>query len=171
MGLQIEYSLLERTVERDLVPMAEHFGLSVVGWAPLGAGVLTGKYTRGGDLDSRRQASNDARGRTSEASLAIAREVDAVADEVGASSAQVAIAWVQAQGYGMIPIVGARKVSQITDSLGASAVTLSVDQLARLDAVSRVSLGFPHAFLASDGVLNMVRGEQVRPRLDPRPGT
>ncbi|MBC8067207.1 MAG: aldo/keto reductase, partial [Deltaproteobacteria bacterium] len=61
-GLQIEYSLLERTPERDLLPMAEHFGLAVVAWAPLGAGVLTGKYTRGGAIDSRREQGNAARG-------------------------------------------------------------------------------------------------------------
>ena len=104
VAMQIEYSLLQRTPERDLLPMADHFGLSVLAWGPLGAGVLTGKYTRQGvDNDSLRKGGNDARGRTSEKSLAIARAVDAVADELGASSAQVAAAWVQAQGYRYIP--------------------------------------------------------------------
>jgi aryl-alcohol dehydrogenase-like predicted oxidoreductase len=167
VGLQIEYSLLERTVERELTPMAEHFGLSVVGWAPLGAGVLTGKYTRGGEVDSKRQAANEGRGRTSEASLAIARAVDAVADELGCSSAQAAIAWVQAQGYPYIPIVGARKVSQIVDSLGAAEVTLSDAQVARLNEVSAIDPGFPNAFLGNPGVLDLVRGE-VRTRIDGR---
>ncbi len=166
-GLQIEYSLLERTPERDLLPMAEHFGLAVVAWAPLGAGVLTGKYTRGGAIDSRREQSNVARGRTDERALTIARAVDRVADELGASSAQVATAWVRAQGYRYLPIVGARKVEQIEDTLGAAALELSPAHLAALDEVSQVSLGFPHEFLRSDGVLDMVRSEQ-RGRIDGR---
>jgi len=164
-AIQIEYSLLQRTPERDLLPMAEHFGLSVLAWGPLGAGVLTGKYTReGADNDSLRKQGNEARGRTSERSLEVARAVDAVADELGVSSAQVATAWVQSRGYGVIPIAGARKVSQIADTLGSADVTLSDAQRAKLDEVSSISLGFPHDFLASDGVQDMVKGE-VRTRL------
>jgi len=169
VGLQIEYSLLQRTPERDLLPMAEEFGLSVLAWAPLGAGVLTGKYTRSGvDNDSLRAANNEQRGRTTEASLRIARAVDAVADELGASSAQVATAWVQAQGYRFIPIVGARKVEQILDSLGSPAITLDAEHLEALDEVSRVEMGFPHDFLASDPVRDLVQSE-LRTQLDPRP--
>ncbi|MEM9073650.1 MAG: aldo/keto reductase [Myxococcota bacterium] len=167
VGLQIEYSLLQRTPERDLVPMARHYGMSVLAWGPLGAGVLTGKYTRGGENDSLRTQGNEMRGRTSERSLAIARTVDAVADEIGVTSAKVATAWVRAQGYEMIPIVGARKVSQITDTLGASEVTLSEEQLKRLDEVSATSLGFPHDFLAAPPVQDLVRTEQ-RGRIDER---
>ncbi len=169
-GIQIEYSLLERTVEAELLPMAAHFGMSVVGWAPLGAGVLTGKYTRGGgDVDSLRKSSNDSRGRTGERQLTIARTVDGIADELGVTSAQVATAWVMAQDYRCIPIVGARKVSQITDTLGASNVTLTEAHLAKLDEVSRPELPFPQKFLASDGVLDLVRGEHVRDRIVGRP--
>ena len=168
VGLQIEYSLLQRTPERELLPMADHYGLSVLAWAPLGAGVLTGKYTRpGADNDSLRSASNEQRGRTSEKSLGVARAVDAVADEIGVSSAQVATAWVKSHGNRYIPIVGARKVSQIQDSLGAARVALSDAQLQRLDEVSRVGLGFPHDFLATDGVRDLVYSEQ-RSRIDPR---
>ena len=168
VGLQIEYSLLQRTPERELLPMAEHYGLSVLGWGPLGAGVLTGKYTRGGDRDSRRAASNEARGRTSAKALEIAKTVDAVADELGVSSAQVALAWVRAKGYRYIPIVGARKVEQIRDTMGAVNVTLEAAQVERLDAVSAVSLGFPGDFLQDDGVLDLLRGE-CRTRIDGRP--
>jgi aryl-alcohol dehydrogenase-like predicted oxidoreductase len=169
VGLQIEYSLLQRTPERDLLPMAEEFGLSVLAWAPLAAGVLTGKYTRSGlDNDSLRAGSNEQRGRTSEASLHVARAVDAVADELGASSAQVATAWVQAQGYRYIPIVGARKVEQIVDSLGSPAITLDAAHLQKLDEVSRVEMGFPHDFLAADAVRDLVQSE-LRTELDGRP--
>lgn len=169
VGLQIEYSLIERTVERELVPMAEHFGLSVLAWAPLGGGVLTGKYTRGGEMDSLRAAGNADRGRTSERNLEIARAVDTVADELGVSSAQVATAWVASRGYGVIPLVGARKVSQIEDCLKAATVTLGADQLARLDEVSRVDLGFPGHFLTSPGVMDVVYGAQARKHLQGRP--
>ena len=171
VGLQIEYSLLQRTPERDLLPMAAHFGLSVLAWAPLGGGVLTGKYTRDpqqASTDSLRKQGNVSRGRTSERSLEIARTVDAVADELGVSSAQVAAAWVGAQGYGCIPIVGARKVEQIHDSMGAATVELSDAQLARLAEVSEVPLGFPHDFLAADQVRDLIHGE-IRTRLDGRP--
>lgn len=170
VGLQIEYSLLERTPERDLLPMAAHFDLSVLAWAPLGAGVLTGKYTRAGaDNDSLRTSANEARGRTSERALAIAREVDRVADELSVTSSQVATAWVMAQSPSYIPILGARKVEQITDTLKAAEVTLSDAHLAALDEASRVSLGFPHDFLGSVGVQNLVFGENVRSRVLARP--
>ncbi|MEM7158754.1 MAG: aldo/keto reductase [Myxococcota bacterium] len=169
-GLQIEYSLLERTPERDLLPMAEQFGMSVVGWAPLGGGVLTGKYTRGDGKaeDSRRAQGNSARGRTSDRKLAIARKVDEVADAMGVTSAQVALAWVRSRGYRYIPIVGARKVEQIKDSLGAATIELSDEHRAALDEVSRISLGFPHDFLTAGAVLDLVRSES-RTRLDGRP--
>jgi aryl-alcohol dehydrogenase-like predicted oxidoreductase len=166
VGLQIEYSLLQRTPERDLLPMAEHFGMSVLAWGPLGAGVLTGKYTRKGvERDSKRHAANEARGRTSERALAIARAVDEVADELGVTSTQVAVAWVRSRGYGYLPIIGARKVSQIEDSLASASVNLNVAQLARLDEVSRIDLGFPHDFIASDGVQDLVLTE-LRARID-----
>lgn len=170
VGLQIEYSLLERAPERDLLPMAEHFDLSVLAWAPLGAGVLTGKYTRSGaDNDSARTSGNEARGRTSDASLAIAREVDRVADELDATSAQVATAWVMARDARNIPIVGARKVSQVEDTLGATAVSLTDAQLEALDKISAIELGFPHDFLADDVVQGLLFGDNTRQRIRVRP--
>ena len=168
VGLQIEYSLLERTPERDLLPMAEHFGLSILAWGPLGAGVLTGKYTRSKENDSLRKEGNEARGRTSERSLTIARTVDSIADELGVTSAQVATAWVSDHGYRFIPIVGARQESQLQDTLGSTDVPLSEAHRKKLDEVSTISLGFPHEFLRSDSVRNLVQGE-IRTRLDLRP--
>lgn len=167
-GLQVEYSLLERTVEHDLLPMAEHLGLTVVGWGPLGGGVLTGKYTQDSGQDSKRRAANEARGRTSERNLAVARAVDTVADAHGCTSAQVATAWVMQQGYGVLPIVGARTVAQITDTLGASGVALSADDIAQLDVLSRPAPVFPHSFLQNDRVLDLVESES-RSRIVPRP--
>lgn len=166
VGLQIEYSLLARDGDRDLWPMAETFGMSVCAWGPLGAGVLTGKYTRGSvDNDSLRTGGNEQRGRTSTRSLEIARAVDAVADRIGATSAQVAIAWLLAKGPLSIPIVGARTVEQIEDTMGASDVVLDEASVKQLDEVSAISLGFPHEFLAEDHLRKMLEGAGTRKQL------
>ncbi|MEZ4370321.1 MAG: aldo/keto reductase [Polyangiaceae bacterium] len=169
VGLQIEYSLLERSVEHELLRMADYFELSVLAWAPLAGGVLTGKYTRGdGDIDSLRKGGNDSSGRTSEQNLAIAREVDRIADELGVTSTQVATAWVLSQGKRCIPIVGARKVSQIEDTLGAATVELSSDHLRSLDELSRYPMPFPQKFLAGKYIKNVIYGENVRERIRER---
>lgn len=166
VGLQIEYSLLERTVERELIPMAAALGLHVLAWAPLGGGVLTGKYTRGGGRDTARgqdmnQTRLDPRG------LAIARALDQVADELGRSPAQTALAWLQTRKAPVIPIVGARRAGQLEDALGYLDLRLSADQQARLDAASAVELGFPHDFLGRDFVQQAVWGDTLA-RLDLR---
>ncbi|MCA9630859.1 MAG: aldo/keto reductase, partial [Myxococcales bacterium] len=167
VGLQIEFSLLERSVEHELLAMADHFGLSVLAWAPLGGGVLTGKYTRGdgADIDSLRKGGNDSSGRTSDHNLAIAREVDRIADELGVTSAQVATAWVMNRGERYIPIVGARRVAQIEDTLGAADVQLSADQRSSLDKLSRYPMPFPQKFLAGKYIKNVIYGENVRERI------
>jgi len=167
-AIQVEYSLLQRTPERDLLPMAAHFDLGVAAWAPLAGGVLTGKYTRGGDNDSLRKRGNADRGRSSERGLAIARAVDTVADGLGISSTHVALAWVLSRGYRYFPIVGARKVEQLHDILAATEATLNEESLRELDRLTRIEPGFPHDFLASDHVLDMVKGE-IRSQIRPRP--
>jgi aryl-alcohol dehydrogenase-like predicted oxidoreductase len=165
IALQLKYSLLDRTAERDLLPMAEAFGLAVTAWAPLGAGILTGKYTRGGSKtpeDSRRASGNQAT--LTERNLAIAREVDRVADELGKSSAQVATAWTRKQNDRLIPIVGIRTLDQLNDVLGSLEVDLPSEHLSRLDEVSRIDLGFPFSLLASPQG-QMVYGD-LEPELD-----
>ncbi|MRG94749.1 aldo/keto reductase [Polyangium spumosum] len=160
-ALQIEYSLIERTVERDLVPMAEAFGLTLTPWAPLGGGVLTGKYSRGdGAPEDTKRAGGNAQ-RLSERNLAIAKTVDAIADELGKSSAQVATNWVRQRGANVVPIVGARKASQIKDVLGSLDFTLTEEHLRRLDEVSRIELGFPHEFLGKPYIRGVVYGDRV----------
>ena len=168
VAIQVEYSLLQRDAERDLLPMAQHFGMAVTPWAPLGGGVLTGKYTRGGDTDSLRKERNEAWGRTAERNLDIARAVDAVADEIGVTSTQVAIAWVLARGYRYFPIVGVRTEAQMEDALAATDVSISEEHLCRLDEVSAIELGFPHDFLASEHVVELGKGELWR-EIDFRP--
>lgn len=164
-GLQIEYSLIERTVERSLIPMAEHFGMSVLGWAPLGGGVLTGKYTRGGDNDSLRAAGNESSGRTSERNLAIAKAVDQVADDLGVTSAQVATSWVMNRGHWSIPIVGARKVCQIEDTMKAATIELSADHQTLLEEISSIEPDFVARFMTTDYVRDLIYSEQ-RHRID-----
>lgn len=156
VALQIEYSLIERTVERELLPMAEHFGLAVTPWAPLGGGLLTGKYTRGSGepQDTKRAVGNQ--GRLTERNLQIARVVDGIADELGVTSAQVATAWIRQQGQTMIPIVGARKRSQLSDLLGCLKVKLDETEMKRLAECSQIDLGFPHEFLANPRIRELV---------------
>jgi aryl-alcohol dehydrogenase-like predicted oxidoreductase len=158
VALQVEHSLIERTVERELLPMARALELAIVPWAAIGGGVLTGKYTRAPNaLDTRRAEMNQRR--LGARNLTMAREVDAVADAIGRSSTQVAINWVRQQPGNVIPIVGARTAEQLRDSLGCLEVELSAEHLARLDEVSAIDLGFPHEFLARDRTRRLVYGD------------
>jgi aryl-alcohol dehydrogenase-like predicted oxidoreductase len=151
VALQIRYSLADRAAERDLLPMARAFDLAVTPWSILGAGVLTGKYNQNRETEGR--ARNwDVEDRT----YAIAHEVAAVAEESGATPSQVAIAWVRQQPGVIIPILGARRLDQLQDNMGALNVTLSPEHLARLEQASHLELGFPHDFLREEQILNMV---------------
>lgn len=163
LGLQVQYSLIERTAERELLPMAAAFGMSTTAWAPLGGGVLTGKYTRDGGAESKRAAMNQ--DRLTETNLAIAREVDSVAAAVDRSQAQVAVSWVRQRDPSIIPIAGARTVEQIRDVLGALDLELESEHMARLDEVSRIELGFPHDFLSLPSIRQIVYGD-VEDRID-----
>ena len=177
VALQIEYSLAQRTVERELVPMAQALGLGVLAWSPLAMGVLTGKYTRA-DLDAAAAAQDapDGRGTRSAAayahdilnarSVAIGEVVKEVAQALGRSPAQVALAWLlQRPGGGAIPIVGARTPAQLEDNLGAFEVRFDAAQLRRLDEASAIELGFPHDFMASPVPRALVAGgTRLRPR-------
>jgi aryl-alcohol dehydrogenase-like predicted oxidoreductase len=159
VGLQIRYSLADRAAERDLLPMARALDLAVTPWSVLGAGVLTGKYT---DQSGTQGQGRAARWEVPERQFAIAREVRAVAQDLGATPSQVAIAWVRrqadAQHAPIIPLLGATKVEQLQDNLGALNVTLAPEHLARLEAVSGIDLGFPHDFLASNNTRDIVFG-------------
>ena len=140
-GLQIEYSLVQREVERELMPMARGLGLGVLAWGPLGAGILSGKYASENQGERRLAEVDPAR-------LAIARAVADVAGELGLSSSVVALAWLRAQG-GVIPILGARTAQQLADNLTCLDAELPAAAVARLDQASHVARGFPHDFLAS----------------------
>ncbi|WP_431081500.1 aldo/keto reductase [Pseudomonas thivervalensis] len=145
-AVQLEHSLVERSAERELLPMAAAFNLGTVGWSPLGGGLLTGKYRKGEtgraqglgaviqDEDSERKTS------TVDAVLAISEETDH-------TPGQIAIAWVLAKGT--LPIIGPRTPEQMADNLASAEVQLTADQLAQLDAASAITLGFPHDMVAA----------------------
>jgi aryl-alcohol dehydrogenase-like predicted oxidoreductase len=144
VGLQIRYSLMDRSAERDLLPMAKALDLAVTPWDTLGSGVLTGKYNRDAGAAGRARL----RGSLKERDLGIAAEVVKVAEEIGRTPAQVALSWVR-QGQGVIvPLVGAKTRAQLDDNLGCLEFELDPEHKQRLDEVSRIPLGFPHDFLA-----------------------
>ncbi|MDJ0756183.1 MAG: aldo/keto reductase [Ardenticatenaceae bacterium] len=142
-GLQLQYSLLERTPERDLLPMARELDLAVTAWGALGSGVLTGKYNTQDASEGRAAMWGDIPKR----SLKIAAEVVAIAEEIGCSPSQVALNWVRQQPGTIIPVLGARKLAQIEDNLGCLDHALEDAHLNRLEEVSQIELGFPHQFL------------------------
>lgn len=150
-ALQISYSLTERTVEHELIPMAKEMGMGVCPWSPLGGGVLSGKYSKAdltAEVDiSSRKGQNVMTGRLSEHNLNVAAAVGEVAKEIGKSSAQVAIAWLLAQPSVCSPVLGVRTMAQFEDNLGALDVELSPEHLARLDAASKLAPIFPEYVL------------------------
>src|ERR1700726_4489931 len=135
-AIQIEYNLLQRTPERDLLPMAEGFGMGVMGWSPMAAGILTGKYQRG-EKGRATEFKASVRHADNPDNDAVIAAVTAVADEVGAKPGQVAVAWVRAKG--VLPIVGTRTREQLEENLAAVTVTLSQAQIRRLDEATAIA--------------------------------
>jgi aryl-alcohol dehydrogenase-like predicted oxidoreductase len=157
-GLQVEYSLLQRTAERDLFPMAHAFDLAITPWGAIGGGALTGKYLRG---ESGRVPEHSIR--RNARSQAIAETVVAIAQEIGVPPSQVALQWTRqnasVQKNVVLPIIGAKSTEQLQESLGVITLTLTDDHLQRLDAVSVIELGFPHDFLRGEGVQDVMFGK------------
>ncbi len=154
-GLQIECSLVERTPERELLPMASAFGIGTVAWSPLGGGVLTAKYRKG---ETGRQTGMGGRlfhAEDTPQKTAIIDALEVVAKEAGATPGQVAIAWVSAKGT--IPIIGPRTRAQ----LRAVNVKLTGDQVRRLDEVSAIPLGFPHDLVQEPGTRRRLTGGKL----------
>jgi aryl-alcohol dehydrogenase-like predicted oxidoreductase len=160
IGLQIEYSLLERSVERELIPMAKALNLGLTAWSPLASGVLTGKYHGHGSSEPGRMSSDMMKAFMPEQQRTdrIVAAVKTVSAEIGHSMAQVALAWLRYRPVPVIPIIGARKLSQLQDNLASFDLTLSADQLRTLDEASRIELGFPHDFYAIDMVRTFAYG-------------
>ncbi|QQE91028.1 aldo/keto reductase [Azotobacter chroococcum] len=151
-GIQFEYSLAERSAERELLPMAEALGLGAALWSPLGGGLLTGKY-RVGTTEGRLSGLGTlVRTENSPRETAILDALQAVATELEASPTQVAIAWLRERAArsstSLIPILGPRTREQLDATLGALQLAPSAEQLARLEAASAVAPGTPHEQIA-----------------------
>lgn len=167
VALQIEYNLLQRTVERDLIPMARELGLGVIPWSPLASGVLTGKYTRAdlSRVETKPSASGTRKdiaifnGALTGRGLDIAEVVKNVAADLGKSPSQVAIAWTLLNTAVSAPIVGARTLAQLEDNLGALDVVFGDTHRTQLEAASAIELGFPHDFLRLPLTRSVVFGD------------
>jgi aryl-alcohol dehydrogenase-like predicted oxidoreductase len=154
IGLQIEYSLIQRSVEAEYFPMAKAFGMTITPWAPLAGGALTGKYLKG---DKGRLVETSVR--LGERATAITKKVVEVADRIGVSASQIAINWTrQHKNQSVIPIVGATKVTQVEDVLGCLNFEIPVDLMAELNEVSKVDLPFPQKFFNEPGVQDVLFG-------------
>jgi aryl-alcohol dehydrogenase-like predicted oxidoreductase len=166
VALQIEYNLVERTTERELIPMANAMGLGVVPWSPLGGGLLSGRYPREDFLkksastgfQGSRKAGMEILGRFTERNMQIVDEVKNVASEVQKSPAQVALAWLLSKSTVTSVLLGASKLAQLENNLGALNTRLSPDQIKRLDDVSSLEMGFPHAILANPTIRQTISG-------------
>jgi aryl-alcohol dehydrogenase-like predicted oxidoreductase len=186
-GLQIEYSLIQRTPERELLPMARALDIGVTAWSPLGNGLLTGKYNKNRDQLPQQQQQQDrslssstvAEGKSrlnmfrsmspdlvnallNETNLLIAEEVSKISKEIGRSPAQVALNWIRRQMLPrqskIIPIIGSRRESQIKDNLACLDYELSNELIQRLNEISKIELGFPHDFLNSEMIKEIIYG-------------
>lgn len=141
IALQVEYSLLERTVEGELAPFARDQRMALVPWSPLRNGFLSGKYTRGAEVtDSARAAFV---GGPDEAEFVVIDAVATVAAELGVTSAAVALAWLRAREGTVVPILGARRLSHLEDNLAGLDLALDAERLALLDEVSAPVLNYP----------------------------
>ena len=153
VALQVEFSLLQRTPERDLIPMAKHYNMTVTPWAPLAGGALTGKYLVGekGRLGAESK-------RLNEKAVKITEEVVAIAKELNVQPSSVALKWTMQQGFSCIPIVGATKPDQFLENLKCLDVVLTNEHLKRLNEVSKIDLGFPGEFFLEEGVKTVTYG-------------
>jgi aryl-alcohol dehydrogenase-like predicted oxidoreductase len=161
VGVQISYSLVERTVEQELVPMAKALGLGVMAWGPLAGGVLSGKYHSGKSSDGRyhnQMGEAGGRGRTGERVDRIVNTLEKVAGETGRSLAQVALAWLRYRDIPVIPILGARRVAQIKDNLASLELELTKDQIISLDEASAIELSFPYNDYERERIKSLVYG-------------
>jgi aryl-alcohol dehydrogenase-like predicted oxidoreductase len=167
-GIQLEYSLVERTADRELLPMAESLGLGAAFWSPLGGGLLTGKYRQsdaGRLTDWQRLVHTESTAQKT----AVVDTVLAVAAEIGTAPAKVAVAWLRERAARaattFVTVIGPRTTRQLDDYLGALDVELTDEQFARLTEVSAVPLGMPHDLVAAqqDVLLGGDAARVIRP--------
>lgn len=154
-GMQVEYNLLQRTADRDLLPMAEAFGLGVTVWGPLAGGALSGKYLLP-EPEIGRLAMKPGTPRLNRRSQGITRKVVRIAERLGCAPAHVALNWLRRRG--LIPVFGARTAEQLQENLRCLEARLPESDARSLDRATRVELGFPHDYLRMDSVRKYVFG-------------
>jgi aryl-alcohol dehydrogenase-like predicted oxidoreductase len=153
IAVQIEYSLLQRTVEGELIPMARELGMGVTPWAPLARGVLTGKYRREDHGKHKPNRGERVTSGLGDSAYAIIDELSRIATRVDSTAARVALAWVASRPGVSSTIIGARTVQQLDDNLGGVDITLTAEDIAKLDALSRPQLPFPANMAAMEAAL------------------
>lgn len=147
-AMQLEYSLVQRSIEREHIPMAKVYDIGVTAWSPLAGGILTGKYTRDTSPDGAKRMDSMQLQPLDDRNRRIAEALDAIADRIGAKPSQVALAWIIARG--VIPIVGATKPAQLRDNLVSVDLSLDLETIAELDAASAIDLGHPYSMVGWD---------------------
>lgn len=145
VGYQIEYSLIERTVEREMIPTGQYYNMPILAWSTLAGGLLSGKYASKNQSDDKGERHGDRE--LTDKEQAIVETVQDVADELGRSSSQVATRWAMQKPGDIIPILGAKKLAYLVDTLGALEFELEEEHMNRLNEVSAVEMGFPTRFL------------------------
>jgi aryl-alcohol dehydrogenase-like predicted oxidoreductase len=145
IGLQVEYSLLERTIEQELVPMAQELQLGITPWSPLKSGALSGKYTRSNAGQVKPDRSAFVTAALNEKTWSVIDELQVIAKAHDSTVARVALAWVQAQPAVTSTIIGARRLTQLDDNVKALEVSLTAQELGKLDALTAPTLGFPQS--------------------------
>ncbi len=143
VGLQIEYSLLERTVEQELVPMAREFGVGITPRSPLKSGALSGKYTRENAAEVKRDRRLFIEPFLNEQTYALVETLGVMAKAHDSTVAPAALAWLRMQPGVTSTIIGARRITQLEDNVKSLDVTLTPDELGQLDARTKPTLGFP----------------------------
>lgn len=164
VGVQLHYSLLERTIEREYFSMANELDLAITAWSPLGGGMLSGKYSKRGVqspyTSSRYHIEKEWGERLmTPRNFAIVDMVMEIAKESGKSPTQVALNWIRQKSNNVIPIIGARVEAQLKDDLGCLEFNLTHDQINRLDEVSKIELGFPYDFLKRQDIRKLIHGD------------
>jgi aryl-alcohol dehydrogenase-like predicted oxidoreductase len=165
VAIQIMYNLIERSAERELLPMAHALDIGVTAWSPLAGGVLSGKYsnTQKNASEQKRFSANHPMSASfvNERNISIAAEVQAIAEEANRTPSQIALNWIRQRKdvhkdkEVIIPIIGARTGAQINDNLGCLDFELTQEQLKRLDENSKIQLGFPYDFISESDSANM----------------
>lgn len=166
IAVQLEYNLIERSAERDLLPMACELGIGSLAWSPLRSGILTGKYLGSGvsatvknplETGSRENLIKN-HGFLTARALSIANVVRSISEEINKPAAQIALSWVMNNPLITAPVIGARTVSQLHENIAALDLNLTDEQIARLREVSAVELGYPHDYLSMIRNAGILRG-------------